>query len=60
MISRSARRPGLGEHIGSINPSIHVGDTEPKKPRDKDLWFDTTASPGTWKFYDEATDTWIA
>jgi hypothetical protein len=56
--SRSSRRPGTGVHFGSLNPAIHVGDTSPKNPRDKDLWFDTTASPGTWKYYDLDTDTW--
>jgi hypothetical protein len=60
MSSRSSRRPGNGAHIGSLNPSIHVGVTAPVNPRDNDLWFNTTASPGTWYYYNLATVSWIA
>lgn len=59
-MSRSSRRPGNGPHFASLNPSIHVGSTQPKSPNDLDLWFDTTASPGTWKYYDANTTTWIS
>lgn len=57
MISRSARRPGQGEHIASINPSIWVGTAAPNNPRDKDLWLDT--SDKTWYYYDASSDTWL-
>jgi hypothetical protein len=57
--SRSSRRVGNGIHMGSLNPNITVSDTAPDDPNDKDLWFDITSSPGTWYYYDEATDTWI-
>ena len=58
MSSRAANKPGFGFNRGAVNPKIHVGDTAPSNPKDRDLWFDTTASPGTWKWYDEDTSTW--
>jgi hypothetical protein len=60
MISKSSRRPGFGNNFGSLNVPVHVGDTAPSNPVNKQLWFDITTSPGVWKYYDLATVTWIA
>jgi len=60
MSSRSSRRPGVSVNRGSLNPKITVSTTAPLNPKNKDMWFDITASPGTWKYYDTATTAWIA
>jgi len=56
--SRVGKRPGYNTLRGSTNPKITVNSTAPLNPKHKDLWFDTTASPGTWKWYDADTTTW--
>lgn len=50
-MNRTNKRPGFGALRGANNPRITVGPNAPNNPQPNDLWFDTTASPGTWKYW---------
>lgn len=57
-MGRNDKRAGFGVLSGATNVRITVGPNAPTNPKDKELWFDTTSSPGTWKWYDKSTSTW--
>lgn len=37
----SRSRPGSGDHVGSTNPPIHIGQNKPRSPVIKHIWIDT-------------------
>jgi hypothetical protein len=57
-MGRPNNRPGYSINKGSLNPYIHIGSTAPAEPQHKDLWLNTSTSPGVLKWYDSASATW--
>lgn len=57
-MGRGEKRAGFGSLTGATNVRITVGTNSPTNPKDNELWFDTTTSPGTWKYFKKSTSTW--
>lgn len=57
-MGRPNNRGGFGINKGSLNPPIFIGATAPQEPQHKDIWFNTSTSPATIKWYDSASGTW--
>jgi hypothetical protein len=57
-VGRPNNRSGFGNNRGSTNPPIIISSTAPEEPQHKDLWLNTSTSPGVLKWYDSSSGTW--